>query len=86
MRRMLKAEVVPSLRDALGIASFTLHFRGGLSHTAASRLEFGYSIPPVSPQGRIQIHLPQRMNSLLNTRRVQSSQPSDRPRSLRHLI
>jgi hypothetical protein len=37
------------------------------------------------PQGRIQIHLPQRMNSLLNTRRMQSSQPSDRPRSLRHL-
>jgi hypothetical protein len=51
VRRMLKAEVVPSLRDVLGIATFTLHFRGGLSHTAASRLEFGYSIPPVSPRG-----------------------------------
>jgi hypothetical protein len=42
-------KVVPSLRDSLGIASSTRHFRDGFSHTAASRLEFGDSIPPVSP-------------------------------------
>ena len=32
---------MPSLRDSRAFPTFTRHFRAGLSHAAASRLEFG---------------------------------------------
>ena len=32
---------MPSLRDSLSLSASTRHFRAGLSHTAASRLESG---------------------------------------------
>ena len=78
-------EIVSSLRGSWVVCKLTRHFRAGLSHTAASRLEFGDSIPPVSP-GRIQIHLPaDEQFAEHSTRGSQAGRPIGTC-SLRHLL